>query len=189
MESGKRWRWSILPAPPASLMFGSDWLPRWCSSEEPTCQCRRHKRCGFDPWVRKIPWKRKRQPTPVFLPGKSPRQRSLARYSPWGSKELDTSKHTHRHVFLDVKPQLPSDNLLQLSDIWTSSLENDYLVTLPIFQIDFSYWVVWDLYIFWILTPIHCMIYKVFLPFCRLPFHFAVVLVLVFLHTKLFSLM
>ena len=37
--------------------------------KEPTCQGRRHKRWGFDPWVGKIPWKRVWQPTPVFLPG------------------------------------------------------------------------------------------------------------------------
>ena len=45
-------------------------LPRWCSDKESTCQYRRLKRCGFDPWVRKIPWSRKWQPAPVFLPGK-----------------------------------------------------------------------------------------------------------------------
>ena len=36
----------------------------------------RHKTCGFDPWVRKIPWRRKWQPTPVFLPGKPYGQRA-----------------------------------------------------------------------------------------------------------------
>ena len=41
-------------------------LPRWLRGKESTCQC---KRRGFDPWVRKIPWRRKWQPTPVFLPG------------------------------------------------------------------------------------------------------------------------
>ena len=41
-------------------------------------------RCGFDPWVRKIPWRRKWQLTPVLLPGKSHGQRSLGSYSPWG---------------------------------------------------------------------------------------------------------
>ena len=40
-------------------------------------------------WVRKIPWRRKWQPTPAFLPGKSQGQRSLGVYSPWGGKELD----------------------------------------------------------------------------------------------------
>ena len=41
---------------------------------------------GFNPWVREIPWRRNWQPTPVFLPGKSHRQRSLVGYSPWGRK-------------------------------------------------------------------------------------------------------
>ena len=43
----------------------------------------------FDPWIRKTPWRRKWQPTPVFLPGKSHGQRSLEGYSAWGHKELD----------------------------------------------------------------------------------------------------
>ena len=50
-------------------------------------QCRRLR---FDPWVGKIPWRRKWQPTPVFLPGKSHGRRSLVDYSPWGCKESDT---------------------------------------------------------------------------------------------------
>ena len=51
-------------------------------------QCKRH---GFGPSVGKILWRKARQPTPVFLPEKSHRQRSLAGYSPWGRKELDTT--------------------------------------------------------------------------------------------------
>ena len=47
------------------------------------------RRCGFGPWVRKIPQRRKWQPLPVFLPGKSHGQRS---YSPWGHKESDTTE-------------------------------------------------------------------------------------------------
>ena len=47
----------------------------------------------FDTWVRKIPWRRKWQPTPVFLPGKSHVQRSLAGYSPRGCKESDMTEH------------------------------------------------------------------------------------------------
>ena len=45
-------------------------LPWWLSGKESACQCRRHRRRGFDPWVGKIPWRKKWQPTPVFLPGK-----------------------------------------------------------------------------------------------------------------------
>ena len=47
---------------------------------------------AFNPWVRKIPWRSEWLPTPVFLPGESYGQRSLASYSPWGHKELDTTE-------------------------------------------------------------------------------------------------
>ena len=69
-------------------------FPGGTSGKESACQCRRQKRHGFDPWVRKIPWRRAWQPTPVFLPGGSHGQRSLAGYSPWGHKESDTTKAT-----------------------------------------------------------------------------------------------
>ena len=62
--------------------FGSGGFPGGASGKEPTCQCRRCKRCGFDPWIGKMPWGRAWQPTPVFLPGKSLGQRSLVGYSP-----------------------------------------------------------------------------------------------------------
>ena len=62
------------------------------------CQCRRHKKWEFDPWVMKIPWRRKQQQTPVFLPGKFHGQGSLMYYSPWGCKELDRTEHTHTHT-------------------------------------------------------------------------------------------
>ena len=57
--------------------------------QEPTCQCRTHQRLGFDPWVWNIPWRRVWQPTPVFLPGESHGQRSLAGFCLWGYKKLD----------------------------------------------------------------------------------------------------
>ena len=46
-------------------------FPVGTSRKEPSCQCRIHYRCGFDLWVRKFPWRRAWQPTPVFLPGES----------------------------------------------------------------------------------------------------------------------
>ena len=64
-------------------------FPGSTSDKESGCQCRRCKRHRFDPWVGKIPWKRKWQPTPVFLPGKFREKRSLVGYSPWGHKESD----------------------------------------------------------------------------------------------------
>ena len=59
-------------------------LPRWLGNKESACQCK----IQFDPWVGKIPQRRKLQPTPVCLPGKSHEQRSLAGYSPWGHKRV-----------------------------------------------------------------------------------------------------
>ena len=63
--------------------------------------CLQCGRPGFNTWVGKIPWRRKWQPTPVFLPGKSHGQRSLAGCSPWGRKELDTTERLH---FQDCGP-------------------------------------------------------------------------------------
>ena len=56
-------------------------LPWWLSDKESAYQCRRRRRLGFDPWVGRIPWKKKWQPTPVLLPAESHGQSSLAGYS------------------------------------------------------------------------------------------------------------
>ena len=72
--------------------WGLSW---WLSRKEATCQWRR---LGCDPWVRKSPWRRKWQPTPVFLPGKSHGQGSLAGYSLWGRRvrhDLATEQQQH----------------------------------------------------------------------------------------------
>ena len=69
-----------------TLTFKSNHLlPWWFNGRECACQCSRH---GLDPWVRKIPWRRKWQPTPVYLPGKSLGKRRLAGYCPWGHKRV-----------------------------------------------------------------------------------------------------
>ena len=64
------------------INLGLSW---WLSDKESSCQ---YRRCGFNPWVRKMPRRRKWQPTPVFLPGESPGQRSLVGYSPWGCRRV-----------------------------------------------------------------------------------------------------
>ena len=68
------------------------------TSKEPTCQCRRRKRCGFDPWIGKIPWRRAWRSTPVFLPGES---HVYGRYSirlqRVGPNWSDLT-HTHTHT-------------------------------------------------------------------------------------------
>ena len=57
-------------------------FPGGASGKEPVCQCRRHKKQGFDPWVGKTLWRRAWQPAAVFLPGESHGQRSLVGFSP-----------------------------------------------------------------------------------------------------------
>ena len=85
------------------LAFG---FPRCRIGEESSCQCRGSKRCKFDPWVGKIPWSRKWQPTPVFLHEEFHGQRSLLGYSPWSHKEWNTtntaliSRHFYYFTFL-----------------------------------------------------------------------------------------
>ena len=56
----------------------TDWFPRWLSGKQTPCQCRRHKGRRFDPRVGRIPWRRRWQPTPVFLSGESHGWRILA---------------------------------------------------------------------------------------------------------------
>ena len=55
-------------------------FPAGSDGKETACQCRRQKRRQFDPWVRKIPWRKAWQPTPVFLPGEFHGQRTLTDY-------------------------------------------------------------------------------------------------------------
>ena len=101
---------AVLGAPQVALMV------KGCAY-----QCRRRKRRRFDPWAGKIPWRR--QPTPAFLPGESPEQRSLAGYCPWGHKQSDTTEqlstvvvlntHTHtQNVFVT-----PVYIIIKLSDL------------------------------------------------------------------------
>ena len=74
------------------------WWLRWQSV------CLQCGRPGFNPWVRKIRWRRKWQSTPVLLPGKSREQRSLVCYSPWGRKESDKTEQLHRTSLLMIHP-------------------------------------------------------------------------------------
>ena len=66
--------------------------------KESACQYRKHKRRGFDPWLGRIPWRRKWLSAPVFLPEKFHGQRSLAGYSPWGRKESDKTDRACTHT-------------------------------------------------------------------------------------------
>ena len=69
-------------------------FPDGATAKEPAYQIRRQKRCRFNPWVGKIPWRRVYQLIPVFLPGESHGQRSLAGYSPEGGRGLNMTEAT-----------------------------------------------------------------------------------------------
>ena len=117
------WEFPVLlpsssPSRPPYLLESSDTLPSdskasvvffRCSNHrlgfpggtvvnESTRESRRHRRCGFNLWVRKIRVIRKWKPIPVFLPGEFHGQRSLVGYSPWNCKKGDTTEHAHTHT-------------------------------------------------------------------------------------------
>ena len=71
---------------------------RWHSSKDSACQCKKCRRPRFDPWARKIPWRGKGQPIPVFLPEEFHGQKSLMGCSPQGHKGSDTTELTRSHV-------------------------------------------------------------------------------------------
>ena len=76
-------------------------FPGGSGGKELACQCRR---LGFDPWVRKIPWRKKWQPTPAFLSGTSHGQGSLAGYSPCGHRvRHDLATKQQQHLTLSKK--------------------------------------------------------------------------------------
>ena len=96
------------------ILYG---LPSWFSGRESACQCRRHRRLWFKPWVGKIPWKREWQPTLVFLLGESHGQRSLAGYFPY---------QRVRHNLMTEHQQ--SNKLLNQNKGTVYSEDNDYPV-------------------------------------------------------------
>ena len=75
----------------ASITFQASQVAQ---GQESSCQCRRHR---FNPWVRKISWRRKWQPDPAFFPGESHGQRNLVGNNPWGRKELDTTQQLNNN--------------------------------------------------------------------------------------------
>ena len=90
----------------------AEWIkqgpPRWLSGEESTSQGRRPKTAAFDPWVGKIPWRRKWQPVPVLLPGKSQGQRSPSGYSLWGYKGTQLSMIClHKTIYFFFLKKIP----------------------------------------------------------------------------------
>ena len=89
------WNNAILTHKVNGAIYQDRGLPRWHCGKQSACQCRK---CRFDPWVRKIPWRRKWKPTPVFLPGESNEQRSLEGYGPQGHKNRTRLKQLRTHT-------------------------------------------------------------------------------------------
>ena len=74
-------------------------FPGGSSNKVPDCQSRRNKRCRFNSWVVKIPWKKTWQSTPVFLPGESHGQRSQVGYNPWSHNESDMTEASSKNIY------------------------------------------------------------------------------------------
>ena len=98
-------------------------MPQWLRQYRICLKCRRPR---FDPWVRKISWRKKWQPTSVFLPGKSHGLRILVGYSPWGRKESDRIErlHFHFHFYFRTNTSYCRGNAL-LSTVFDVPLTTD----------------------------------------------------------------
>ena len=83
---------TFIPLFPSPSLFSSISLPRWRTGKESSCQCRRCERHGFDPWVGRIPWRRKWQCTLVFLPGEPPWREEPGGLQPMGLQRVDTRR-------------------------------------------------------------------------------------------------
>ena len=111
-------------------------LPWWLRRQRIRPQCRRP---GFNPWVGKIPWRRKWQCTPVFLPGESHGQRSVAGYSPWGGKELDMTKVTEHMFRVKIKSYLIFKTWVPLCFLYNCQI-NIYLLLFSLSVMSDSLW-------------------------------------------------
>ena len=112
MRANKR---SLALSLPLSLSYRV--FPGGASGKEPTCQCRRLKRCGFNPWVGKIPWRREWQLTPVFLPREFHGQRSLVGYHLW-QRVLD---YTYTHCLPKMRKLFVIDSNKEKLQFWKST--------------------------------------------------------------------
>ena len=86
----------------------------------------RYKKCGFDSWIGKLPWRKAWQPTTVFLPGEFHGQKSLVGYSLWGCKETDMTEMT-QHAPTNLEPgqaRLVSHNSQRISSLISGSVSS-----------------------------------------------------------------
>ena len=101
------------------------------------------RRCGFDPWVGKMPWRRKWQPILEFFPGKSHGQKSLAGYSPWGCKRV---RHywTHTHTYCMSKFYFYIKGLY-IASTWVFNIFSSFS-WIAFLLITLNYWLFIDLW-------------------------------------------
>ena len=97
----------------------------------------------IDPWVQKIPWSRKWQPTPVFLPGKFHGQRSLVGCSPWGHTESDTTEQLHFYFSMLPKALLTSHSRISstrwlIMPLWLSRSSRPFLYSSSVYSCHLS---------------------------------------------------
>ena len=102
----KYWSGLSFPSPKIGYVPSHKGFLGGASGKELTCQCRRHKRCGFNSWVG-ILQRRAWQPTPVFLPGESHGQRSLVGCSPQAHRESDMTEAT-QHIRMHARTHVTS---------------------------------------------------------------------------------
>ena len=120
------------------LPVGVSWgLSDDTCSKESASQCRRHKRCEFDPQIVRMPCRRAWQATPVLLPGKSHGQRSLPGCSPQSCKEsgkIDMTQHTHIHRDLMIFNHLHQQKaLFQFSNHMKARVKVDRVLLCTLF--------------------------------------------------------
>ena len=109
--------------------------PRRLSGKEFTCQCKRCRSLRFNPWVGKIPWRKKWQPTPVFLPGESHGQRSLVDCIPSDRQELTQISRRCSLSFMVNMKNNPSGVKLHPSHAYYLSFKNVGLSHSPCLEI------------------------------------------------------
>ena len=110
-------------------MLYISWFSWWLIGQRICLQCRRHRRCEFDPYIGKISWRSKSQPTPVFLPEKSHRQRSLFGFSPWDHRTVGynwVQAHIQGYLFSSI--QLLSRVQL-FATPWTAAHQDSLVIT------------------------------------------------------------
>ena len=135
---GSSWPRDQTPVSCTVGRFFIDWATREALVKNVPANAGDARVCGFDPWGGKIPWHGKEQPTPVFLPGGSHRQRSLGGYSPWGHKESDKLSHWARllvWMYLDLFDQSWINGHLNCVNLLLSAITNSVSVNNLIYVI------------------------------------------------------